>query len=171
MITSIPIGAPAKPLLFHLETLRELLGIESDEYPLFPELNRTVLKPAIKEINALTDYHVEVEQKRVGRKVAELKFRITRVKQLPVQESLFPDIENLPPVAIELLQAHVDRKVARQIAKKAWSSSPPQSCHPPTHTPIFSPTSPRRLRCRFLRRRCQESGRLRHRSHPRKLSR
>ena len=66
-----------------LETLRELLGIESDEYPLFPELNRTVLKPALKEINALTNYHVEVEQKRIGRKVAELKFRIERVRQLP----------------------------------------------------------------------------------------
>ena len=120
-----------------LETLRELLGIESDEYPLFPELNRTVLKPAIKEINALTDYHVEVEQKRVGRKVAELKFRITRVKQLPVQESLFPDIENLPPVAIELLQAHVDRKVARQIAKKAWEFVTPTKLPPADAYPDF----------------------------------
>ena len=120
-----------------LETLRELLGIESDEYPLFPELNRTVLKPAIKEINALTDYHVEVEQKRVGRKVAELKFRITRVKQLPVQESLFPDIENLPPVVIELIQAHVDRKVARQIAKKAWEFVTPEKLPPPDAYPDF----------------------------------
>ena len=46
--------------------------------------------PAIKEINDLTNYHVEVEQKRLGRRVAELKFCITKVKQLPVQESLFP---------------------------------------------------------------------------------
>ena len=76
-----------------LEILRELLGIEKDEYPLFSELNRTVIKPALSEVNDLTDYHVEVEQKRIGRKVAELKFCITRVKELPVQESLFPDIE------------------------------------------------------------------------------
>ena len=121
-----------------IETFRELLGIESNEYPLFPELNRTVIKPALKEINALTNYHVEVEQKRIGRKVAELKFRITRVKQLPVQESLFPDIENLPPVAIELVQAHVDRKMALQINGKAWEFVNPTKLPPPDAYPDFA---------------------------------
>jgi hypothetical protein len=121
-----------------LEILRELLGIESNEYPLFPELNRTVLKPALKEINALTAYHVEIEQKRVARKVAELKFRIQRVRQLPVQESLFPDIENLPPVAIELVQTEIDRKVALQIAKKAWEFVTPEKLPPPDAYPDFT---------------------------------
>ena len=103
-----------------LETFRELMGIEADEYRTFKALNRDVIKPAIKETNALTNYHVEVEHKRLGRRIAELKFRITKVKQLPVQESVFPDIENLPAVAIELLQANIDRSVALQIADKAW---------------------------------------------------
>ena len=103
-----------------LETFRELMGIEADEYSGFPFLNRDVIKPAIKEINKLTDYHVEVEHKRVGRKVAELKFRIIRVKQLPVQESVFPDIQDLPAVAIELVQAEVDRSMALQIANEEW---------------------------------------------------
>ena len=49
-----------------IETFRELMGLESDEYSAFAFLNRDVIKPAIKEINALTDYHVEVEQKRMG---------------------------------------------------------------------------------------------------------
>ena len=80
-----------------LETFRELMGIEVSEYQTFKALNRDVIKPAIKEINALTNYHVEVEYKRIRRSVAELKFRIVRVKQLPVQESVFPDIEDLPP--------------------------------------------------------------------------
>ena len=103
-----------------LETFRELLGIESDEYPAFSIFNRAVIKPAIKEINDVTDYHVEVEQKRLGRRIGELKFRISKIKQFPVQESLFPDIENLPAVAIELVQADIDRKVALKIAKKEW---------------------------------------------------
>ena len=120
-----------------LEILRELLGIESDEYPLFPELNRTVIKPAIKEINNLTNYFVEVEHKRLRRKVAELKFRIERVRQLPVQESLFPDIEDLPPVAIELVQAHVDRKVALHITRKAWEFVNPAKLPPPDTYPDF----------------------------------
>ena len=103
-----------------LETYRELMGLKADDYTTFKSLNQWVIKPAIEEINALTDYFVEVEQKRIGRKVAELKFRITRVKQLPVQESVFPDIENLPSVAVELVQAEIDRKVALQIAEQDW---------------------------------------------------
>ena len=113
-----------------LEVFKGLMGFEKDEYPIFKELNRNVIKPAIKEINGLTDYHVEVEQKRLGRRIGELKFRITRVKQLPVQESLFPDIENLPAVAFELVQAEIDRKVALQIAKQEWDFVNPEKLPP-----------------------------------------
>ena len=103
-----------------LEIFKELMGLEKDEYPLFKELNRNVIKPAIKEINNLTNYHIAVEGKRVGRRIGLLKFGITRVEQIPIQESLFPDIENLPIVAIELVQADVDRNVAQKIAAAEW---------------------------------------------------
>ena len=112
--------------LIPLETFRELMGIEADEYQTFKALNQFVIKPAIKEINDLTDYHVGVEQKRLGRKIAELKFRITKVKHLPVLESLFPDIENLPPVAVELIQAEIDRQVAQKIADQEWDFVNPE---------------------------------------------
>ena len=121
-----------------IEKFRELMGLESDEYSAFAFLNRDVIKPAIKEINALTDYHVEVEQKRLGRKIAELKFRITRVEQIPIQESLFPDIENLPPIAIELIQADIDRKVAQNISDQAWNFVNPQKLPPPGTYPDFA---------------------------------
>ena len=123
--------------LIPLETFRELMGIEADEYQTFKALNQFVIKPAIKEINDLTDYHVEVEQKRIGRRIGELKFRITKVKQLPVQESLYPDIENLPSVAIELVQAEIDRKVALQIADQAWDFVNPEKLPPPGTYPDF----------------------------------
>ena len=109
-----------------LGTFRELMGIEADEYRTFKALNRDVIKPAIKEINDLTNYHVEVEQKRIGRRIGELKFRITKVKQLPVQESVFPDIENLPAVAVELVQAGIDRKMAIKIADADWEFVRPE---------------------------------------------
>ena len=121
-----------------LEVFKGLMGLEKDEYPIFKELNRNVIKPAIKEINDLTDYHVEIEQKRLGRRIAELKFRITKVKQLPVQESLFPDIENLPSVAVELVQAEIDRKVALEIAEQAWDFVNPQKLPPPGTYPDFA---------------------------------
>ena len=120
-----------------LGTFKELMGLDETDYPVFKVLSRDVIKSALKEINTLTNYHVEVEYKRIGRKVAELKFHITRVKQLPVQESLFPDIENLAPVAIELIQAHVDRKVARHIAKKAWEFVTPEKLPPADAYPDF----------------------------------
>ena len=120
-----------------LEDFRGLVGLEKDEYSVFKELNRNVIKPAIKEINALTNYSVEVEQRRIGRRIGELKFRITKVKQIPIQESLFPDIENLPPVAFELVQAEIDRKIALQIADQEWDFVNPQKLSPPGTYPDF----------------------------------
>ena len=114
-----------------LEKFRELMGLEKDEYKIFKALNRDVIKPAIQEINDLTDYYVEVEQKRLSRKVAELKFRITKIKQLPVQESLFPDIENLPLVAVELIQAEIDRNMAMKIADTEWDFVTPEKLPSP----------------------------------------
>ena len=120
-----------------LEVFRELMGIGSDDYPVFKELNRNVIKPAIKEINDLTDYHVEVEPKRLGRRIAELKFRITKIKQIPIQESLFPDIENLSLVAIELVQAEIDRNMALKIADQAWDFVNPEKLPQPGTYPDF----------------------------------
>ena len=120
-----------------LDMFRDLLGIGSDEYPAFSILNRAVIKPAVKEINKETDYLVEVEQKRSGRRIAELKFRITKVKEFPVQESLFPDIENLPPVAVELVQARIDREVALKIAAQEWEYVNPEKLPPSGAYPDF----------------------------------
>ena len=114
-----------------LETFRELMGIEASEYQTFKAFNQFVIKPAVKEINDLTDYHVAVDRKRIGRRIGELKFRITKVKQLPVQESLFPDIENLSSVAIDLIQAGVDRNMALEIADVEWEFVLPEKLPTP----------------------------------------
>ena len=120
-----------------IETLKELLGVESNEYSEFKDLNKKVIKAAIKEINDLTDYLVEVEQKRIGRKVAELKFRIIKVKKLPVQESVFPDVEDLQPVAVELVGTGVDRKLAINIADAEWDFIDPEKLPEPGSYPDF----------------------------------
>ena len=120
-----------------LETFRELMGVEAYEYTTFKSLNQWVIKPAMKEINDLTDDHVEVEHKRLGRRIGELKFRIKRVKQLPVQESLFPDIENLAPVAVELIQAEIDRNMAMKIADRDWDFVSPEKLPEPGTYPDF----------------------------------
>ena len=120
-----------------IQTFKELLGLGEDDYPVFSEFNRSVIKPAIKEINDLTDYRVEIEQKRIGRRIGELKFRISKVNQIPIQESLFPDIENLPPVALELVQAAIDRNVALEIADREWDFVSPEKLPTPGTYPDF----------------------------------
>ena len=123
-----------------LETFKSLMGLEETDYPVFKVLNRDLIKPAIKEINDLTNYLVEVEPKRLGRRIGELKFRITKAKtveQIPIQESLFPDIENLSPVAVELIQAEIDRKVALEIADRDWDFVSPEKLPEPGTYPDF----------------------------------
>ena len=118
-----------------LDTFKSLMGLGEADYPEFKILSRDLIKVAIKEINDLTDYHVEVEYKRITRKVAELKFHIAKVKQVPIQESLFPDIEDLTSVAIELVQADVDRPVALKIASQEWEYvNPDKLPDPGTYT-------------------------------------
>ena len=107
-----------------LEKFRELMGMDPDEYPAFKALNQWIIKPAVEEINDLTNFFVEVEQKRVGRMISFLKFRISKLKPLastePTQESLFPDIEDLPAIANMLVQAGVSRREALKITNQGW---------------------------------------------------
>lgn len=105
-----------------IDTFRNLMGLEKNEYPVFKVLNRDVIKPSIKEINELTNFFVEVEQKRQGRPIAFLKFRISRLKQVDgsEQEPLYPDVEDLPPIAIALLQVGVARREVLKIINEEW---------------------------------------------------
>ena len=109
-----------------LEKFRELMGIAPDEYPAFKTLNHSVIKPAIKEINELTNFFVEIEQKRESRNIAFLKFRISRLKQLTSpeapEEPLYPDVEDLPAIANTLVQTGVARREAVKIANQEWDA-------------------------------------------------
>ena len=107
-----------------LEKFRELMGMTPDEYPAFKALNQWVIKPAIKEINELTNFCVEVEQKRQGRKIAFLKFHISHVKKVGTREpaALYPDVEELPAVAIALVHAGVARREAQKLANQEWEA-------------------------------------------------
>ena len=116
---------------------RELMGLDNDEYPEFKELNRNVIKSAIEEINELTNFVVEIEHQRVGRRVSALKFRISRIKEIPAlepskeeteptQASLFVDVEDLLPIAVRLVQAGVSHKEARRIAEQEWNAVDPE---------------------------------------------
>ena len=60
----------------YLSDLREMLGIEPDEYKRFDNFERKVLKTAIKEINEKTDIEVKYKKKKTGRKITHIEFEI-----------------------------------------------------------------------------------------------
>ena len=126
-----------------LENFRELMGIEADEYRTFKALNQTLIKPAINEINTITNFFIDVESKRIGRRIGELKFRISRLKELPALEPaeptqmpLFADIQDLPTIAIKLIEAGVSRKEALRIANQEWDIVDATAL--PTHNDDFA---------------------------------
>lgn len=68
-----------------LEIFRRLMGVDgSDYYQSFKHLNAKIIKPAVKEVNNVSDIVVEPEVRRQGRAVSEIRFRITRNPQLAI---------------------------------------------------------------------------------------
>ena len=51
---------------FSVDDFRAILAVEEKRYPGFPQLKQKVLAPAIEEINALSDFNIEVEPLREG---------------------------------------------------------------------------------------------------------
>ena len=64
----------------YLPELREMLGIEENEYPRFEAFERRVIKRAIKEINEKTDLEVSYTKKKTGRKITHIEFEVKSKK-------------------------------------------------------------------------------------------
>ena len=62
---------------YDLSELRLLLVGSADKYSTYPDFNKYVLKPAIKEINEKTDLFLVPVVKKEGRSVVAVKFEVT----------------------------------------------------------------------------------------------
>jgi hypothetical protein len=70
---------------WELKTFRRLMGVDdSDYYRQFKHLNAKVIKPTVKEINAVSDIQITPEFKRSGRSITEIRFLIGANPQLPL---------------------------------------------------------------------------------------
>lgn len=58
--------------LFTLDEFRALLGVPSEAYALFGDLNRIVLKRAVAEINALALFNIDIQPQKTGKQVTHL---------------------------------------------------------------------------------------------------
>ncbi len=72
---------------FTVDEFRALLGVPDDKLPRFADFNKHALKPAVEEINQLTDYVVTVAAIKAGRSVDKLI--LTWLKKAPdaIQEA------------------------------------------------------------------------------------
>ncbi len=68
-----------------LEIFRRLMGVDgSDYYRTFKHLNAKIIKPAVAEVNKVSDIVVTPEFRRQGRAVSDIRFLITRNPQLAI---------------------------------------------------------------------------------------
>jgi hypothetical protein len=66
---------------------RQLMGVDDSEYyAVFKHLNAKIIKPAVAEVNAVSNIHLTPEMRRTGRTVTSLRFLIREIGQGPVVE-------------------------------------------------------------------------------------
>lgn len=70
--------------LISTDDLRSMLGLD-DKYLKFAEMNKFVIKPAIKELNEKSDLLVTVDSVKKGRNVVALHFRFREDKQIKIK--------------------------------------------------------------------------------------
>ncbi|WP_321943970.1 replication initiation protein [Paraburkholderia tropica] len=74
-----------------LGTWRKLLGAQATTYDDFKRFASMVLKPAVAEVNKVSNIIVEPEYRKEGRKVVEMRFLISEKHQGQLAEADFPD--------------------------------------------------------------------------------
>ena len=101
------------------------MGVTDKMYPAFMNFNQKVIKPAVDEINAVSDFRVAVDYQRQGRKVTALKFKMRRIALLPeavtAQRKLFPDLEEMPVIVKELREAGLSTLDALEIWQQGFA--------------------------------------------------
>ena len=75
--------------------------VPAEALPPYKYFKRDVVKPAMAEINALTDIRVELVEHRNGRRIERLQFRVEKTRQAPVALLASPviDVETLQRLA------------------------------------------------------------------------
>ena len=68
-----------------LDVFRRLMGVDgSDYYNSYKHLNAKIIKPAVAEVNRVSDILIEPETRKQGRAVSDIRFRIKRNPQLAI---------------------------------------------------------------------------------------
>jgi hypothetical protein len=100
-----------------LETFRKLMSIEDvQSYQEFKSLNRNVIKPAVAEVNKLSNIQVELETRQKGRTVTGLRFLLKPNPQLSLIGMDEEDEVNQSKAYKTLVQEGISKTLARSWA-------------------------------------------------------
>ena len=98
-----------------LEIFRRLMGVDgSDYYQTFKHLNAKVIKPAVAEVNKVSDIIVTPETRKMGRQVTEIRFLIRRNPQLAMMNIDDGEAVRTGDVYARLREMGVSDRLARQ---------------------------------------------------------
>ena len=86
-----------------IEELLTLMVLKQKSYQRYADFNRKVLKPAIAEINELTDLSVTYQEIKEGRKVVRLLFKVKKKRTSRKKKSLLETLSDEQKVALETL--------------------------------------------------------------------
>ena len=118
-------------------------GLEADEYPVYSDFStEMLLNPLSKRLTILTDY-LKLRSNRNASDVGSpnsnsVSLRWSTAPRARIALSRYR--EPSTSVAIELVQADIDRKVALEIADREWDFISPRKVAPPRHLlPILPP--------------------------------
>jgi hypothetical protein len=99
-----------------LKILRDIMGLsESKSYSAFKDLNKHVLKPAIAEVNQVSNIIIEMEYKRTGRAISGVRFLVRSNPQLSFDG--MQDENEIDKMAIfkRFLKIHDNKTLARKM--------------------------------------------------------
>jgi plasmid replication initiation protein len=106
---------------FVLSEFRDMIGLDSAEYPRYSNFKQKVLNPACKELKEKTDISFEYQEVKTGRKITSLKFYIHNNSRAQDEMAVAADEErgNQPHgKAVESVQAIFKEKISELEASR-----------------------------------------------------
>lgn len=100
---------------WELDVFRRLMGVhDSPYYEDFSKLNAKIIKPSVKEVNAVSDISLVAEVKRESRKVRQIRFLITRNGQ----DTLFDLGDDDAARKTDAYKRLVENGISRRLAQR-----------------------------------------------------
>lgn len=105
-----------KGKIISLDTFRKLLGVEEDKYASMRELTRNVIRPSIEEVNDRSEFIVNLESIKAGRKITGFELSVTsKKKTILINAEIASDLTNKAQEEIKKYFGSISEQVLNNI--------------------------------------------------------